>query len=631
MKAFPRRWFKGVRSAAFLLAGLGLLRAAEEPPSQTFFLPKSRTAAMYLLNRLSDKELIAAPRSEFVYVALLQRHGLDRKYRVEALEGLARLRNTDLLSELLRAIGELDKKGVEAEPVARDLAALLLQNPPELLAARRAELERLATDSQLAVSRQFGYAAMVTADRSADTSWSQVESDPTKLADWLYAVPLLRETRLRAALHSKIEPLLHKPEPVEVRRAAIAAIAAVPGREAEAFNLLAGLAQAGIERAAAVASLQRLPRKAWPKEAVEPLLESLVAHLHEVPVEQRTTPDALSAFQFATDLAALLPPDKSQAVHKKLRGLGVSVFVVRAVPEQMLYDKTLLVVEPGKPVEIVLINEDAMPHNLVVVLPGAVEEIGLAAEKLPAEPDAHGRLYVPASPKVLHATRLVEAGQQAKLSFTAPSEPGDYQYVCTFPGHWRRMVGTLAVVPDVEAYLARRAATPEPTITEWKVEDLASDLDKVAAGRNLAAGRELFIHLACAQCHKFGQEGYHYGPDLTEVFARHRHDRAEVLRQILEPSTRIDERYRNVEFELQDGETVTGMIVKEDADSVTVHSGASDALLQTLPKAAIKARQPQASSAMPIGLLNTLSKEQILDLLAYLESGGRERTSAHTH
>jgi azurin len=201
-----------------------------------------------------------------------------------------------------------------------------------------------------------------------------------------------------------------------------------------------------------------------------------VAYLQSVPADQRTEPEVLSVFQFATDLATLLPPEKAKAVAKTLRTIGVSVFVIRTIPEQMLYDKTLIVVEAGKPVAIVLINDDAMPHNVVVVAPGAVEELGPATEKMLPVPDAQGRFYIPDSPKVLHATKLVDPGQQAKLSFMAPETPGDYQYVCTFPGHWRRMIGTLAVVQDVEAYLANRAATAPAKVTEWKMEDLVADL-----------------------------------------------------------------------------------------------------------------------------------------------------------
>jgi azurin len=55
------------------------------------------------------------------------------------------------------------------------------------------------------------------------------------------------------------------------------------------------------------------------------------------------------------------------------------------------------------------------------------------------------RHYVPASPRILHATPLVEPGRRAELAFTAPATPGRYPYLCTFPGHWRMMRGVLIV------------------------------------------------------------------------------------------------------------------------------------------------------------------------------------------
>jgi putative heme-binding domain-containing protein len=623
-----------VRALCFIIALLLAVtsspsRAAEEPSNNTFFLPKSPTAAAYVLGRLSNKELIEAPRSEFVYVALLQRKGLERKYRLEALEGLARTRNTDAFTELLTGLGDLDKKGEDSEAALRDLSALLLQSKPVELAAKRSALEKLATESQLALTRQIGYAAIITADGSIERTWKEAQTNPKQLADLLLSIPLIRDAPLRTALYPKLEPLLHKADPAKVRRAAITAIVAVPGHDTETFNALAALVKTGTERAAVVASLQRIPRKSWPKEQAGPLIESLVAWLQSVPVDQRTEPEVASAFQLATDLATLLPPEKAGAVGKILRAIGVSVFVIRTIPEQMLYDKTLIVVEAGKPVEIILINDDAMPHNLVVVMPGAVEEIGPATEKMSPEPDAQGRFYIPDSPKVLHATKLVEPGQQVKLSFIAPETPGDYQYVCTFPGHWRRMLGTLAVVKDVEAYLVTHAASGEPKTTEWKTDELAPDLAKASADRNLPRGKELFTKLACATCHKLGQEGINYGPDLTDVFKRYNNDRAEVLRQILEPSLVISNRYRNFEFELKNDEPALGMILKEDAESVTVQTGPSDTLIQTLKRSDIKGRQPKTSSPMPLGLLNTLAKEEIFDLLAWLECGGNPAPHEH--
>ena len=615
------------------LAALLLLLFPGRTHAQThktnFFLPQNPVAAAYVLGRLSNQELIAAPRSEFVYVALLKRAGLDRKYRLEALDGLATLRHTDRLGEVLTALRELDKKGDDSIGPMRDLVPILLQSNPSELNAKRANLERLAVESQLALTREIAYAALITADQSTDPAWKQAK--PEHLADLILAIPLIRDPGLRAKFYSKLEPLVRNDEASDVRRAAITAIAAVPGHEAETFRILTALVEAETERPVAIASLQRIARTDWPKESVPPLLNSLMDYLNKVPASDRTDADFLNALQFTTDLAALMPEETARSLAKTLRGLGPAVVVLRTVYEQMRYDQKLIVVEAGKPVAITLENADAMPHNLAILMPGALEEIGNAAEKMPSEPDGEGRLYVPASPKVLHATKLVPPGEKAQLAFAAPDEPGDYPYVCTFPGHWRVMFGTMAVVKDVDAYLASQARVEQPKITEWKLEDLTPDLSKVGYGRNPERGRDLVTKLACIQCHKLGQTGYAYGPDLTDVFARYKNDRTNVLQQILEPSKIIDDRYRNVAFDLTDGEPVTGMILKEDADKVTIQSGPADSLIQTLKKSRIQQRRAQTSSPMPVGLLNSLSKEQIFDLLAYVTSGGKPSVHDHVH
>lgn len=606
-------------------------RAAEATASKTFFLPKSPKAAAYVLGRLSNQELIAAPRGEFVYVALLERAGLERKYRLEALAGLAKLRQTDQLTELLGALGELDKKGAAAEPVLRDLAPLLLAATAGALTAQQTALTRLATDSQLAVTRQLAYAALLTAEGADGTTWKQAATNPARFADLLLGIPLIRDANLRATFHPKIVPLLAATEPAEVRRAALLALSSLPGHDVETFTTLAGFVKAGTERATAIAALQRLPRASWPRDQAEALLASLIAYLQSVPADQRTSPEVTSAFQFATDLAALLPAEKAATFGKTLRALGVSVFVLRTLPEQMLFDKSLIVVAAGKPVELVLINDDAMPHNLAVLAPGALEEIGTAAEKMPPTPDAAGRLYIPDSPKVLHATKLVDPGRQARLGFTAPDTPGDYSFVCTFPGHWRRMSGTLAVVADVEAYLASHAALPAPKVTEWKLADLAPALTNLDSGRDLRRGQELFTKLSCASCHRLGPVGAVFGPELTTVFARYHHDPREVLQQILEPSLVISNQYRAFQFELANGDECSGLITRDDGTTLTVQAGAAASLVQTIRKADIKSQQPQRSSLMPTALLNQLSAGEILDLLAFMKAGGNVPSHEHKH
>ena len=606
------------------------MQSMAQEAKTNFFLPQNPVAAAYVLGRLSNQELIAAPRSEFVYSAMLQRGGLERKYRIEAVQGLATIRHTDQPTELLKALSELDKKGEGNRESLRDLGQILLEWKSAELFAKREVLVHLATESKLAMTRQIGFAAIIMVDGSIVDAWKQGESS-SLLPDLLLGVPGIRDAQLRASAYPKIEPLVHREDAPELRRAAISAIVSIHGHEAETFQSLSELVRAGIERPTAIAALQRIPSKMWPKESIEPLVNALTESLQNVPASERTGPDFTSALQFATDLASFLPEDKSRNLGKTLRGLGPTIIVLRAVYEQLRYDKQTIVVEAGKPVAIVLENEDAMPHNLAILMPGALEEIGTATEKMTGEPDAEGRLYIPASPKVLHATKLVAPGQKIQLAFTAPSEPGEFPYVCTFPGHWRRMVGTMVVVKDVEQYLASHAETQQVKITEWKVEELAPELSKVGYGRNLENGKSLFTQLACVQCHKLGKLGYAFGPDLTGVLGRYKNDRASVLLQILEPSKIIEERYRNYNFEIKNSEPVIGMILKEDAQTISIQTGPADSLIQTINKSEIQKREPQPSSPMPVGLLNALSREQILDLLAYVESEGNIETHAHQH
>ena len=614
-----------------VLAIISVTRATDAPAKRTLFLPKSATAAAYVLGRWSNQELIEAPRSEFVYVALLQRKGLERKYRVEALEGLAKVRNTDTLGELLAAFVELDKKGESSEAILRELALLLLQTKVAELKARRPALGKLAAESQLPLTRRIAFAALVAADGSVEQVWNSAQSNPGQLANLIRSIEFIRDPPLRAGYYSKVEPLLHRVDPPELRQAAIAVVTLIPSHEVETFKTLASLVQSGTEKSGALASLQRIPKIFWPKESTKTLLDVLLVDLPKAPADQRSSAEFINAVQFAKDLASFLPAEEAAAIGKTLRGLGSQVILLRTIPEQMLFDQSLLVVEAGKPVEIILQNDDAMPHNLVITKPGAAEEVGNAAEKMSPTPDAQGRLYVPDLPGVVHATALVESGRRAKLAFTAPVEPGDYPFLCSFPGHWRRMLGTLAVVPDVEAYLAAHAATAPPKITEWKIADFATEFSSTNATRNLARGRELFTKLACLSCHKLGSDGNNFGPDLSDVFKRFHQDRGEVLRQVLEPSLVISNRYRNVRFALKNGDDVTGIILKEDAATVTVQTGPSDSLIQTLARADVESQQPKDFSPMPLGLLNALAKEEILDLLAWIETGGNVPAHEHRH
>jgi len=119
--------------------------------------------------------------------------------------------------------------------------------------------------------------------------------------------------------------------------------------------------------------------------------------------------------------------------------------VLRTVKEEMKYDQKTFEVPAGATVELVLENPDAMQHNLVIGQIGSMEKIGLAADKMITATDGASKNYVPSIPEVIASTPLVDPDGRVKLRFKAPSTPGDYPYVCTFPGHWRIMNGLMKV------------------------------------------------------------------------------------------------------------------------------------------------------------------------------------------
>ncbi len=595
-----------------------------KPPEEArkFYLPANPRAAAYMLGRLSNKELLQAPRVEPVFNALLERTGLDSKYREEALTGLATLHKTDRLSELLAALERLDARGTNAAPAIRDLAALLAKSASRDLAEKKLGLETLAAKAEQPLTRRAAFAGWLTAEGKPNPLWDQVARDDTKLVDLVGAVPLLTDAALRASFQPLIAPLAQRAATPELQQLSILALPALKGYEAINYTALAGLIRAGTERISAVRAVLQLPRSFWQKESAGPVAQSLVDYAAKVPADQRTDADFLDAVQLGNDLSLLLPADDGRRIRKALAELGVRVLVLKTLHEQMLYDKTRLVVAAGKPVEIIFENPDSMPHNFVITVPGAREEIGRLADVMMPDADEQGRMFIPKSTQVLFASKLVDPGSTLRLNFTAPTEPGEYSYVCTFPGHWLRMFGSLIVAADVEDYLAKNPEPDAPKLTEWKVADFADDLNRMDRHRSYSSGKNLFSSLGCIQCHQLGVEGAAFGPSLSGVFARWKGDRGAVLEQILEPAKGLDEKFRTQSFELGDENTVVGIVLAEDAEQVTLQTGPSVALIQKIKKASIQSRATQQGSLMPGGLLNLINKDQVLDLLAYLFAEG---------
>ena len=110
------------------------------------------------------------------------------------------------------------------------------------------------------------------------------------------------------------------------------------------------------------------------------------------------------------------------------------------------YDTSAFSVKPRADVELIFSNKDEMPHNLVITAPDARMEIVTASIAMGAS--GMDKQFIPDSPKVLWATKIVAANESATLQFKAPATLGDYPYVCTYPGHGFIMFGTMIVTND---------------------------------------------------------------------------------------------------------------------------------------------------------------------------------------
>ncbi|MBV6500313.1 MAG: hypothetical protein CJBNEKGG_02789 [Prosthecobacter sp.] len=124
---------------------------------------------------------------------------------------------------------------------------------------------------------------------------------------------------------------------------------------------------------------------------------------------------------------------------------GLQTITIKTIPERLLYDVREFKVKAGQPVKLIFENPDVTPHNLLIVQPGAADEVGMAGNEMAKTTDGFAKGFIPDSPKILHKTKLLPQNEREILRFKAPEKPGVYPYICTFPGHWLVMKGEMIV------------------------------------------------------------------------------------------------------------------------------------------------------------------------------------------
>lgn len=160
-----------------------------------------------------------------------------------------------------------------------------------------------------------------------------------------------------------------------------------------------------------------------------------------------------------------------------------------------------------------------------------------------------------------------------------------------------------------------------PLVKNYTLDELAPLLDQGLKGRDYDRGRRLFGEANCFGCHRFDNEGGAQGPDLTGVAGRF--SPRDLLESIIDPSKSISDQYAAVVIETTDGKQIQGRIVNHNADYLMIMPNMLDpSTVISVDRRNIESLLPSQVSMMPNGLLDTMTVDEILDLMAYLLSRG---------
>ena len=159
-------------------------------------------------------------------------------------------------------------------------------------------------------------------------------------------------------------------------------------------------------------------------------------------------------------------------------------------------------------------------------------------------------------------------------------------------------------------------------VKNWTLKDFAGDLDaEVKSRRDFANGRKMAGAGACYVCHRFKGEGGAVGPDLSAAGGKF--SAYDLLEAIIDPGKEISDQYGATNFKMKDGSVISGRIMNLSEDRYQVNTDmmnpSSNTLVDVNDLASI---EPSRISMMPAGLINTMSKDDVFDLLAYLISAG---------
>jgi putative heme-binding domain-containing protein len=160
-----------------------------------------------------------------------------------------------------------------------------------------------------------------------------------------------------------------------------------------------------------------------------------------------------------------------------------------------------------------------------------------------------------------------------------------------------------------------------PLVKEWTLDEVTKLVENDKSPRNFENGRKMFSAAGCYNCHRVSGAGSSIGPDLTGVGGRF--GAGDILRSVIEPNHTISDQYQQMVFETN-GRTIVGRVSNIDKANIMVSTNMLDPKkTESIPRDELDDQYPSDVSMMPSKLLNTLTEEEILDLVAFLRSGGK--------
>lgn len=156
----------------------------------------------------------------------------------------------------------------------------------------------------------------------------------------------------------------------------------------------------------------------------------------------------------------------------------------------------------------------------------------------------------------------------------------------------------------------------------WTIDEVVSLTNSGFKGRDFANGQAMFSSVMCLTCHRFNGDGGGIGPDITG--AANRYTMRDLLENIIEPSKVVSDQYDSHLIEKKDGSTLLGRIVSQEGGELQVMTNPfAPTALVSIRDSDVADVKNQPVSMMPPALINALNQDELLDLLAYIMTGGK--------